>query len=192
MRASTTWPRSRCRLASCTVGFAVVGPRPDGAGETLLRLVEALRAAQADAGVGQRDLGRLVELVGGDRHEALDALVDAAVLAQIDRVVVGDVRLVRREAQRLAEVLVGELRIAGAVVEQREARVHVRIARILLERALELFLRERVVALLQVGRAELDVVFRRGLGRVLLLARLGAVARDAARRAAQATMPTMK
>ena len=85
--------------------------------------------------------------------------------------------LVGREAQRFAEVLVGELRIAGAVVQQPEAGVHVGILGILLERALELFPRERVVALLQVGGAELDVVLGGRFVRIFLLQRLAAVGR---------------
>ncbi len=86
-----------------------------------LRLVETLGAAQAHAGVGERDFRRAVVLVGGDRRESLHAFVDAPVLAQVDGVVVGDVRIVGREPQRFAEVLVGELGLAGAVVQQPEA-----------------------------------------------------------------------
>jgi hypothetical protein len=71
-------------------------------------------------------------------------------------------------------MLVGELGVAGAVVQQPEAGVHVRVLGILLERTLELFAGQRVVALLQVGRAELDVVLGSRFLRIVLLERLAA------------------
>jgi len=115
---------------------------------------------QAHAGVGVGGPRCLVERVAGRFQEALHTLVGAAGLAQVDGVVVDDLRIVRRDAQRGAELAVGLGRIVQ-MLEQIGARaVHVGAVGVLLHRTIELVLRLLQVALVQVGEAKLDVVGR--------------------------------
>src|SRR6185503_6618184 len=93
----------------------------------LLRIVDAQRA-HAGGAVGAPRRG--IERVLDRPHEVLDRVGLALGLAQEHAVVVADVGVVGREAQRALEALFGELVFAQLHVDQPEQAVRRRVARV--------------------------------------------------------------
>src|ERR1700694_90138 len=98
--------------------------------EELLGVLEVIGAQRADAGRRVRSPRRRIERVADRLQEIGDRLAFALRLAQEHAVVVIDVGVVRRQAQRALEARLGELVLAQVHVDQAEHALRGRIARI--------------------------------------------------------------
>src|SRR3989441_4719423 len=98
--------------------------------EELLGVLEIVGAQRADAGRRVGFPRRRVQRVADGLQEIGDRLAFALRLAQEHAVVVVDVRVVRRQAQRALEARLGELVLAQVHVHQAEHALRRRIARV--------------------------------------------------------------
>src|SRR5205814_5249695 len=98
--------------------------------EELLGVLEIVGAQRADAGRRVRFPRCRVQRVADGLQEIGDRLAFAPRLAQEHAVVVVDVRVVRRQAQRALEARLGELVLAQVHVHQAEHALRRRIARV--------------------------------------------------------------
>src|SRR6185437_13320112 len=99
-----------------------------------------------------------VERVARRTEEALYALIGPADAAEIDRVVVPVVRILGREPQGLTKFPVGLLLFPHPCEKQGARAVHIGIVGVLLERTVELGLRDGEIAAPQISDSKLRVV----------------------------------
>src|SRR6266850_888143 len=150
--------------------------------EILLGLLRLAGAQRAHAGRAVRARRRGVERILDRLHEVLDRVGLALGLAQEQAVVVVDVPVGRREAERALEALPREALLAQLHVHQPEQALRGRVARIGGGGDAQLLERDPQVAALVVRRPEIGVVARAG-------ARLADVADD---RAAVGVRPLLR
>src|SRR5438270_2136435 len=108
----------------------LVGLQAQRALEKLLGVLEVVGAQRANAGRRVGFPRRCVQRVADSLQEIADRLAFALRLAQEHAVVVIDVGVVRRQAQRALEATLGELVLAQLHVHQAEHALRRRIARV--------------------------------------------------------------
>src|SRR4051812_27757376 len=116
-------------LAEVEQRRGLVGLQAQRALEILLGLLRPVGAQRAHAGGAVRAPRRGVERILDRLHEVLDRLGLALGLAQEQAVVMVDVPVGRREAQRAVEALRRQVLLAQLHVHQPEQAVRVRVAR---------------------------------------------------------------
>src|SRR6185295_1684752 len=135
----------------------LVGLEPQGALEERLRVLELLELHGADPRRRVRAPGGGIERIADRLHEVLHRFRLAPALAQEPAIVVVDVAVVRRKAQRALEARVGPGPVVHLHVDQAVHAVRGRVIRVGGGRHAQLLQRDAEISVAVVHRCELGV-----------------------------------